>query len=491
MKRQKISEAIATIPNNSIAAVAGMIADPTDFPVVRKSGLYNTAPTAVGKPFNRKDLNWTPTVDVANPTGMSLPKTDMGGFIFRNPMRAMVLYNRYGAGNWKYNWQFNPNPGEPGENALAGQATITIGEEKELYPVWAFNDALNTFNPHGSILWAGEDDGHRYIYVDGDDGSGAANQIFTVQFTTPTTVAASRKMYLYRYDSGIRRLVTTADSGAIGNTTFNITLTTANGLIQSGYYSVTLQNNEATSGVFTFNSNSVNTLGSWEHYPAGQFVNQKVVTEDMRVMAVNLLVQNKSAELTKQGKAAVVQAIRSEDWISSYANPNMFNIISSTPGAKVTNWAEGLYAFLKPTKEQDMEYLETFQTFGAFNTATSNFVIEDTAYALQQSDYLVFCISTTVEGAGDATLLSTMACEYRTRSMWQNVQAPSISPEEFELGVQAVISMEQFYTNPVHWAKIFSTIGKIARVAAPLVAKFAPYGALIAPVISALGDSIK
>lgn len=496
MKRARIQEVVSGMPQTGMAAVAGMIADPTEFPVVRKSGLYNTTPTAVAKPFIRQDITWNPSLVVEDPAASTLPPGDLGGFLFRNPMRAAVIWQQFAAlQSYKYNWIFNLVPGEPGETSASSLEQVAIAEDKELFPVWAVNDPTNVINPHGPILFAGEDDGHRYIFVDGDQGGGAGcGQKFEVIFTTPTTVAASRKMRVYRYDSGIRRLIAQADSGAIGNTTFSLTLAHLPPVVdnmQTGYYGINIYNGEPTSGFFTFNTQSLLMRGSWQHFPLAQWVNQKAVATDLRVMAANVLLQNKSSELNKQGKVAICQARKTEDWVSAYATQNMYNNISLSPGAATFNWQDGCYGFLKPTQDDDMEYLKLFQTFGGLNAAANAFFIEDSAYALVQSDYLAFCISTTQAGAGDGVITISHAVEYRTRSMWQSLATPMTSEAEFAAGVQAIVSMEQFYENPVHWAKIFSTIGRIARVSSPILAAFGPYGKIASAITRMIGQNLK
>lgn len=75
--------------------------------------------------------------------------------------------------------------------------------------------------------------------------------------------------------------------------------------------------------------------------------------------------------------------------------------------------------------------------------------------------------------------------------MYLALLPPEISPEEFENGVSAVISMEQFYHNPIHWKKIFSTIGKIARVSAPILSRFGPLGQTAGTIAGTIGEALQ
>lgn len=486
MKRKHITTSLAAMPNAGMAAVAGMIADPTDFPVIRKSGTYSTMPTATAKPYVREAITWNPTATADALTGLA--PTDWGGFIFRNPLRAAVIYKRYPMSSPAYSWQFNPVANELGELVTAGSETyVSPQETKNLEPYGATPSALNTYNPHGNILFAGEDDNYRYLWIDGD----GTNSYIVFQFLwdSATTSAGSRTMWIYKWDGGLRRLVTTADSGAIGNTTVTVNLPV--GGSKSGYYTVTVRNGDTAPAKLKVTTTSANQTDFWAHYTVGQLTGTTLSgniagVNDVRVLAANILVQNKAGPLTKQGKSVICQALKNEDWYSFYGDGQvMYDRISSNPSSRSFNWEDGIYGFLKPTGESDLDYIIPFVTTG------SSTVIEDVVYKLIQSDYIAFCVSATADGAGDAQFTFSHALEFRTRNQWLEKLPPSISSDEWESGVQAVISMEQFYHNPIHWAKIFSTIGKIARVGAPLVAKFGPYGALAGSVMGIIGEALK
>lgn len=485
MKRKHIKTSVAGIPNAGMAAVAGMVADPTDFPVIRKSGTYSTMPTATAKPYVREAITWTPTA--ATDPLAALPATDWGGFVFRNPLRAAVIYKRFPISSPQYIWAFNPVPTEVGELSVTDTQTyVSVQEQKDLEPYVARPNPINIYNPHGQALYAGTDDGYRYLWVDGD----GTNSHITFSFTwgNVTTIANSRVVYIYRWDGGLRRLVTTVDSGPIGTQNFSTNLPV--GASPSGYYSISVKNGDVASTIAVSHT-SANQTEFWAHYTAGQLTGGGLTgnvasVNDVRVLAANILVQNKASPLTKQGKSIICQALKNEDWHSFYGSGQvMYNRISSSPNSRAFNWEDGLYGFLKPTGETDMDWILPFITTG------SQAAIEDVTYSLLQSDYLAFCISTTVDGAGDCVFTYTHAIEYRTRNFWLETGPPSISSDEWESGIQAVISMEQFYHNPIHWAKIFSTIGKIARVGAPIVSKFGPYGALAGSAMGVIGEALK
>lgn len=487
MKRKHIKRTVASIPHEGAAAVAGMIADPMDFPPVRKGGTYNTVATAVGRPYNREDITWDPTVAIVAPATMSLPSTDFGGFIFRNPMRSAVIYKRYPASTWAYQWIFNPVNNEAFEPVTTtAQAYISTGETKELWPIWASASPSNTYNPHGSTLYAAEDDGFRYIWIDGDAGSGAASAItINVAFSTVTTSAASRKLYIYRYDSGQRRLITTADSGAIGTNSIVVTLNQATGLMTSGYYALSIENLEPTATLASVLTSSANTLGSWAHYSLNQWDTFKANMQELRVLGASILYQNKASPLNKQGKVVVTQISGAVDWYTGVVTgTGMYSYLTGTPGSGNFNLEDGLYAWLKPSKESDMEYLPNMHTIGDGGR------IEDAQYPLQGADYLGFCCSCSQLGAGDGVWTICHAIEYRTRSMYINTLPPTISPGEWDMGVMAAISMEQYYHNPIHWKKIFATIGKIARVGAPVLKLFGPYGQMAGELADVIGSHL-
>lgn len=302
--------------------------------------------------------------------------------------------------------------------------------------------------------------------------------------TVATTGVASRKAYLYRYDGGMRRLITTWDSGAIG--TFTMTTTLPAGDSVSGYYNIVFNNTDAAATAVQVTNISNALKASWAHKKVNQLFQNLPSVNEVRVLAANILVQNTASSLNKQGKSVICQAIATEDWLSFYGQgQTMYSRISSNPSSRSFKWEDGLYGFLKPTGEKDLEYITPFVTTGTGTT------VEDICYPLKAGDFLAFCISTTDSEGGDAQYVVQHAMEYRTRNQWKEVSAPTISPDEFEMGIQAVISMEQFYHNPIHWKKIFSTIGKIARVGAPIISRFGPLGAGAGTVMGAIGEALQ
>lgn len=483
MKKRKLSKAINTIPASGPAAVAGMIADPSDFKVVRKSGTYNTTATCVARPYTIKDVSWTPETAQPDQTSIAIPQTDWVAVIFRNPCRAYVVFALYPATSWKYKLVLNPIS-EAGESTSAVyQQLIGVNMQDELWFMWAFADATNTSNPHGQYLYAGEDDNHRYIWVDGDGGT----IVFNFNWSVASTVAAQYKAYIYLWDSGMRRLLTTADSGAIGSTAINVTLNSPNSY--SGYYSFTVENTGTVSATVSLDITSTNTYHSWEHHNVQNFSGNRNNTHKTAVYAASALVQNKASANNRQGKIAGVQGAGDSDWWGYYVRgagtTGVYSLIVSEPTSRQFPLETGLYGFLKPSGPKDMDWLNPYATFG------SSTAIEDICFPMQGYDYLVVAASCSTNAAADLSLTVTHALEYQTRNIWLEAIPPSMPPDDWEAGVIAIVSMEQFYENPIHWRKIFQTIGKISKVAAPIITKFVPYGNIAGPIVGAIGEALQ
>lgn len=454
------------------------MADPADFPVQRLSTIYNTERTAVAKPFFRRKMNWDPTF--AYPGSHDLNPGDSGGFLFRNPLRAAIIYQKYPAAQiFHYDWVFNPKV-EPNEPTLSTQVVVTIAQQLDLEPVWGTYDPVaSTSPPHGLVLYAGSDEvGHKYMWTDVQNGA----TILTVTWNIATTIAASIKIYVWKFDGGLRRLVTTSDSGAIGQVSNSINITT----FGDGYYSLTILNGEPTSRTFQVYTTATAITASWNHLTIGDLNPDNInnVTE-IRMHAASLLLQNEASLLNKQGKIVAVQAHKAEFWYEVYATRDtgvMYDLIATKPNSKQLTAVNGLYAFLKPSSANDLDYINPCIVRGG------GYAVEDATYPLTGgSDYIAFAISCTAAGSADFLVTIYNAIEFRTNNNWLELRLPDIPQADWEQAIEGLVSMEQFFENPLHWSKIFATIGRIARVSAPVLARF-PALNTIAPIVGAIGD---
>ena len=70
---------------SEMQSVVGMLTLPEAFPVCRMRDEFTATKTAITKPFNVQKLQWFPTA--AGTANDYLKTTDMGLFVFRNPLR--------------------------------------------------------------------------------------------------------------------------------------------------------------------------------------------------------------------------------------------------------------------------------------------------------------------------------------------------------------------------------------------------------------------
>jgi hypothetical protein len=466
--------------NEQMALVVGMITDPEDFDPVRMRDQYSVAKTAITKPKSNYKILWDPKSTEADPT--QLPKSDWAAFIFRDPIRSAVIYtiNSTTAPNFLYEAIFNF-----GNNSKT--TPIAKTESKDIKPVLMQSTAANTNEIHGPYLGCGEAQGKVGFWIDGD-GTNPADVTFTFTMVTGQTQVAGEKMGItpYKWQGGIwlERTTIFGTTLASPNTTFTASLS----VTESGYYAffinaagVTL--NYDVGFVYTGKCATV-----WAHFPMGDIFPYNVAQiNGLRTLAVGVLLKNEASPLTQQGNLIMLQASGSEDWYETYAaqNTKFYDYCFDTASEKDFLLKDGGYAYLKPTSEGDLAFILDIKhglTGGGYGSVSSLwFPLEG------QSDYLIFAASAAVSGAGDCVLKIRWAVEFKTQNNWLETLPPEVLPAAFSDGMEAVASMQQFFENPWHWKDIFRTIGKVAKVGAPILAQLGPYGVAGSAVLNGIG----
>lgn len=465
--------------NAEMAAVAGMIVDPEDFPVVRMRDQYSVAPTATTSPKSNFKVSWNP---VSNPPTqpLQLPINDWGGFVFRDPMRSSIRLitndNPTVGAAFTYGALFNMETQSP-------STLITKGQNKDLEPT--IMQVVGNNKPHGPYLPCGQGEGRVGVWIDADATNQASvNIAFTiVPAETPAALPATVNIYRWSGGTWIELPPVTATSPA-GSGAWNIPVA----LAQSGYYAFSVDFAKLTTDYSATLAFTSHTTQVWAHAPMGDIFPYNVQQiNGIRTLAVGALLKNEASPLNQQGNLIMLQASKDEDWYETYASQvsGFYDFCFDTASEKDFLLRNGGYAYLKPTSEEDLAFNDDIK-HGAPGTGYGT--IASLWFQLHnQSDYLIFAASCDTQGGGDCVWKIKWAVEYKTQNNWIERTPPVVAPQAFSDGIEAVSGMQQFFENPIHWKNIFKTIGKVAQVGAPILAQLGPYGQAGSSVLNAIG----
>lgn len=497
--------------SDQVQRVAGMIVSPGDFVVERLKDDYSSMNSAVASPESNFKVSWNNAGSGYQPPAgdLQLPIQQWGAFVFRNALRSAVVYELSPSNTSYYVYQAVFSPSATG--IASQQDIIANNETKTVDPqYWLFNNVNLTavpgfpsgnypptaasWAPHGPVLFAGEDNDRRYVWIDiptnlitPNNGNGTV--MFQVNALSGTPVAPGVIVRLYDWNGGQDSLVsTTTFLPATGSIFLAGGNTATSPIPKSGYYRIEIANfSGVTVNYSLYTLSGVNTgtnrsLGAaWGHKTINQYwpTNINNVTA-VRMLGISAWLSNQASPLNQQGNLVISQIAAQQDWYGLYASSsNPFNTVFDAAGTKEFVLKDGVYGFLKPTGQKDFEYLLDVQ-IGQRAVAT------ETAYQLQTPrDYLAIIAACSQPGGGDCTLKLNYALEYKTANQWIEQRVATVEQASFSLGVQAVATMEQFYPNNIHWSKIFSTIGKIGKAAAPALSAFNP---ILGQLATGVGD---
>lgn len=474
MKRARVADVVPAI-NKEMAAVSGMIVNPEAFPVQRFREYYAVTPTAIAKPKSNFKVIW----DQVDQTESQLPTGQWAAFSFRDPVRATIQYVRNKLGNIEYDALFNMENG----SVLSPVAPY---ENKDLKPLLYTATSGSTNKPHGPYLGCGESQNKVGVWVDATPSKSASIQFKFTPQTTPVTANADYSIIPYKWQGG-QWLERTATAGVLplGSST-PPTLTVS--LEESGYWSFGVNFGAVNLGYNVAIHYITRTLTVWAHHPMGDlFPYNLAQVNGMRVLALGTLFQNEAADMYKQGSIVQLQASKVEDWYETWASQNadFFDSLMSAGTSENHLLSKGAYAYLKPSSSSDFDWIEDIKhgsTAGGYGSVSSTWFP-----LVNKSDYLIMAASSSGVNSGDGTFSLRWAIEFKTQNAWIDQEPPTILPQAFEEGVEAVAGMEQFYENAVHWGDIFRTIGRVASVGGKILSGFGPYGVAASQVANVVG----
>jgi hypothetical protein len=286
-----------------------------------------------------------------------------------------------------------------------------------------------------------------------------------------------------------------------------------------GFYACELQvaSNETQITYVTISDSTTGTAspGSdiWEQHNLPQFSTNLDNYKDFRISSMSGLIKyTGTAEFAEGtcGQRQVKGNVMENNWFSSTVGVGYARIIGQTEkDTRFGRWHDGMYSFAKIASDNDMKkqnpcFFGQNQVDGVLapaDTGTQTLCTMAAHNLDLKLDYLIFyvvfnwSVSLASPSPGDSWAELWWATEYATDNTAIYTESPTMLPASQRLAIEAQTSTQQHYQNKIHLAGIWKTIGKVGRIAAPLLkmfggvaSMFGPHGAAIGGVANSLGS---
>ena len=157
-------------------------------------------------------------------------------------------------------------------------------------------------------------------------------------------------------------------------------------------------------------------------------------------------------------------------YLSYSLGGNLYNNLSALITMQSATLDNGMFFFCKPGDRRDFVFQNDFKK------GASTLTVADATYPLQSPyDYMGTCASSTGQFAGDLAVRNTQAIEFKTSSQAFSLLPPEANQEAMKFAMNAVATMRQFYSNPIHWEQIMSSLGTAAKAAPKVMEMFSQW----------------
>lgn len=493
-----------------MAAVAWAYIDPQHAPGVRAKDPFANLATAMFHPKIPLTVKWFP--GAATPVVQNWTDANTMVFcMFRSALRNLVIWNPQVSpsnnNQFAYQLQFN--------NSLVG-AQVNYLQLQDQGPTKASNfaavsNAINALQPHGPILFPGQDIDRkrRGFWLDGQVGyegviswsygslvqaavpTGNSLPAFTRNFIfgsgtkgAPVGVAVNWTVYQYTPGGWVQWCGGQTAVGGGGDSTASATSgnpNSYNGAISdSGYYAIEFEIDTAPvwptpvtagnmNGNFIYNIQYTNfNPGVFCHYPQGDLKRAlNLGIGALRPLAASMWFHNTAPLLDLSGQLVAMQIPRAQDWESLvFSSTGPFNYVIQQRQAVVVDLKKGAYIFLKPGSVDDIKWQREIIT-GADGSW------QDSVFDLANiSDWLIMVLTTTAAGGGGGLLECWMLEEGQATFQYFDYVAPDVMFDAFTDGIAYLQDIPQVLENDTHaskisgWVRTIATFGMAAAKAA-------------------------
>jgi hypothetical protein len=425
-----------------VEAICQSLAVPLNNKPVRFASEYTTAPTVLAAPWDIVQTQWSQAN--SGEVGEYPPDTDAIAFLFRDPVRAAVIYDaNVNTLDMTYQALFSPEypnalapvPLTPTPVINANSGSQSLGE----YLAIPCMTAVSAYAPHGPTMYAGVDGQTkaRYFWI---DATAALPSTITANFN-PTGNAG--RFTLDAWDDGV------CFSNVVEANFTGISTSAALTVITPGYYAVRLATEATMNLVSLIYDNPGNPV--FTHLTLPDLQNNAAAATKIRISAVSLCYTNKTAPLNKEGEIVGVQLPAGRGWTKNALAGGSFSFLSSLQNAKVLPIDNGMYGFLKPTSTDDFTAKSYFSYAGTF--------ILDSAYPLkEQTDYLCMCGSVISPIGRNGYWTRAYGIEYLSTDVWRDSEEAAVSADTYRQALVMLKDVQPWIENPLHWGLIWKNI---------------------------------
>jgi len=148
---------------------------------------------------------------------------------------------------------------------------------------------------------------------------------------------------------------------------------------------------------------------------------------------------------------------------------NNFSVTASSIGSLELEAKDGAYMFLQPTKYEDFDFIDTYDT----NTLS----ILDSYFELDHSaSWNVAYLSGLPTAANGRSFLLNIcwSLEYQTTDIWRDVERVASNEKAWTLALDKLKECPQFHSNVNHFKEIVDKIGNGIMTGLKGFIKFAP-----------------
>jgi hypothetical protein len=463
-----LNEKIRALPDD-VQRVIRSFTLPSDSDPERIATAYSGGLTAVAGPWRRSDLKFYlgGASNPSFPVSAHLQATNMFLFQFRDAIRHTVRYDTTQS-NSSYVVNFAGLAGPTVTRTLPAQG------ENAINALWA---AYSTgYDPHGPILYPGYSSktnqaGLRFFWC--DSVSGASTIVCTFD---ALLINQLLDITLWRWGVSGIEVANKFEGLTIPLTSATFTLNAAAG--KSGYYGLSYKTYGANPAPVTNFGVQLNfiTTDYYAHRSIPGLELNLAAVDGTIITACSHTVTNKSAILSKQGQIAQYQIPQGTDWTTLVLDGSVpYDALSSFNGAATRTGELGCYTWMKPTQPTDFSFVSEPSSDGGF--------CKSAKFSLDTPSAYIGCAMSIGEVGGRGYYVTECAhVTYQTQDVWRVLSEPDVSRQSYEMAMDHLKHMSQYFENENHFVKIFGDIKKFVRQAIPYMEKALPYVAKYGPM---------
>jgi len=392
-------------------------------------------------------------------------------FIFRDPLRSCVRFiaNPTHA-TYSYTADFWQN------NTVGSTFQLPANSDGDKFPIpFRMWTATTTLTPHGQYLYSGttnSDTSVDLVWLD----VGA-----TVTFTQ-ATAAAFDKLAVSFYNGSelapLGEVQFSAGGVAVVTNSGTLTMAQANngGYFAFAYVKVAATTAQTVSAVLS-GSGDV-----WAHLSLPNVFDHISALTQARVVASSLLITNVASELNKEGKIYGAQFPMRKLWTDAVST-DFTTVQTSFQGAAAT----GLYTYLRPSSQNEMEFHEYFESTKGAIRATNYFVDGPGVYVAAQ------IVTAGVGGAYpglDFNVNLASVLEFVTDDQWYEHEFPMASQVDTFAALDLLTKVDPFMENPLHMRDIYAALRSGGRLIRKHAAKIGGALSVLFPGQAAIFSAI-